>query len=60
VLSRPEERIEGSLPEHRRILSAIAAGDAEEAREAMADHLVTVKRHLDEYVADRRSHEARA
>jgi GntR family transcriptional repressor for pyruvate dehydrogenase complex len=58
VLSRPEERIEGSLPEHRRILSAIAAGDAEAAQEAMADHLATVKRHLDEYAADRHSREA--
>lgn len=54
ALARPEERIEGSLPEHARILSAIAEGDAEKAREAMTGHLSTVQRHLAEYVADLR------
>ena len=38
-LARPEHRLERSLPEHRRILAAIAAGDAAGAREAMRDHL---------------------
>jgi DNA-binding FadR family transcriptional regulator len=52
ALSRPEERIEGSLPEHARILSAIAEGDAAKARAAMTEHLSTVERHLAEYAAN--------
>jgi GntR family transcriptional repressor for pyruvate dehydrogenase complex len=48
-LARPEHRIERSLPEHRRILAAIAARDPEAAREAMRDHLLTVERYLREY-----------
>jgi GntR family transcriptional repressor for pyruvate dehydrogenase complex len=51
-LARPELRLERSLPEHRRILAAIADGDAEAAREAMRDHLLTVERYLSEYAAD--------
>jgi DNA-binding FadR family transcriptional regulator len=58
VLSRPEERIEGSLPEHQRILSAIAAGDVEDAQAAMAEHLATVERHLEEYVEEQRRRES--
>jgi DNA-binding FadR family transcriptional regulator len=60
VLSRPEERIEGSLPEHQRILSAIAAGDVDGARAAMAEHLATVERHLAEYIEDRRGRDVLA
>jgi DNA-binding FadR family transcriptional regulator len=51
-LARPELRLERSLPEHQRILRAIAAGDAPEARGAMADHLSTVERYLREYEAE--------
>lgn len=48
-LARPEHRIERSLPEHRRILTAIAARDPDAARDAMRDHLLTVERYLREY-----------
>lgn len=48
-LARPERRIERSIPEHRRILSAIAARDPEGARAAMRDHLATVEMYLHEY-----------
>jgi DNA-binding FadR family transcriptional regulator len=48
-LARPEHRIDRSLPEHRRILSAIAGADAAEARAAMRDHLATVESYLREY-----------
>jgi DNA-binding FadR family transcriptional regulator len=51
-LARPEQRLERSLPEHRRILAAIAARDPEEARAAMRDHLLTVERYLREYADD--------
>jgi DNA-binding FadR family transcriptional regulator len=51
-LARPELRLERSLPEHRRILAAIADGDADAARAAMRDHLLTVERYLSEYAAD--------
>jgi DNA-binding FadR family transcriptional regulator len=47
-LARPEHRTERSLPEHRRILAAIASGDAEGARQAMRDHLRTVEGYLRE------------
>src|SRR5918995_1159472 len=50
-LARPDLRLERSLPEHRRILAAIADGDAEAARDAMRDHLLTVERYLSEYAA---------
>jgi DNA-binding FadR family transcriptional regulator len=50
-LARPEHRLERSLPEHRRILAAIADGDADAARAAMRDHLLTVERYLSEYAA---------
>src|ERR671914_736914 len=42
-LARPEHRFERGLPEHERILRAIQAGDPEEARSAMRDHLVTIE-----------------
>jgi DNA-binding FadR family transcriptional regulator len=48
-LARPEHRLERSLPEHRRILAAIAARDPEAARAAMREHLLTVERYLREY-----------
>ena len=48
-LARPGQRLERSIPEHERILAAVAGGDAEGAREAMADHLRTVESYLDEY-----------
>jgi DNA-binding FadR family transcriptional regulator len=51
-LARPDQRLERSLPEHRRILAAIAARDPEEARAAMRDHLLTVERYLREYAED--------
>ena len=51
-LARPEQRVARGLPEHRRILSAIAAGDPEEARAAMRDHLLTVERYLQEYARE--------
>jgi DNA-binding FadR family transcriptional regulator len=51
-LARPDQRLERSLPEHRRILAAIAARDPDEARAAMRDHLLTVERYLREYAED--------
>jgi GntR family transcriptional repressor for pyruvate dehydrogenase complex len=48
-LARPEHRIARSIPEHRRILAAIAARDPEAARAAMRDHLDTVETYLREY-----------
>jgi GntR family transcriptional repressor for pyruvate dehydrogenase complex len=50
-LARPELRLERSLPEHRRILAAIADGDPRAARAAMRDHLRTVEEYLSEYAA---------
>jgi len=49
ALARPDMRFERGLPEHERILAAVRAGDAEQAREAMRAHLLTVERHLREY-----------
>jgi GntR family transcriptional repressor for pyruvate dehydrogenase complex len=43
--------MERGLPEHRRILTAIAERDPEAARAAMRDHLVTVERYLREFSA---------
>jgi DNA-binding FadR family transcriptional regulator len=48
-LARPQFRLARSLPEHKRILAAIAEGDADEARAAMRDHLLTVEEYLNEY-----------
>jgi DNA-binding FadR family transcriptional regulator len=53
TLARPEDRFERGLPEHERILEAIAAHDAGAAREAMCDHLLTVEGYLREYAAGR-------
>lgn len=49
-LARPEYRLERGLPEHRRILAAIASRDPGEARAAMCAHLDTVEGYLREYV----------
>ena len=51
-LARPEHRLERGLPEHRRILAAIASRDAAEARTAMHDHLTTVEGYLREYAEE--------
>jgi GntR family transcriptional repressor for pyruvate dehydrogenase complex len=48
-LARPHQRLARSIPEHERILSAIAGGDEQGARAAMAEHLRTVETYLDEY-----------
>ena len=48
-LARPEHRLERGLPEHRRILAAIASRDPAEARAAMRAHLDTVEVYLREY-----------
>jgi DNA-binding FadR family transcriptional regulator len=47
-LARPARRLERSVAEHRRIVSAIAGRDADEARAAMRDHLATLERQLRE------------
>jgi DNA-binding FadR family transcriptional regulator len=53
-LARPDLRIERSLPEHRKILSAVAARRPDESRAAMRAHLDTVEGYLREYAeADR-------
>jgi GntR family transcriptional repressor for pyruvate dehydrogenase complex len=54
-LARPEHRLERSIPEHRRILTAIAGGDPVAARDAMRAHLATVEAYLEEYVAETES-----
>lgn len=41
--ARPEIRLERGLPEHERILKAIADRDADGARRAMGDHLASVE-----------------
>jgi DNA-binding FadR family transcriptional regulator len=51
ALARPQDRFERGLPEHERILDAIAEHDAGGAREAMRDHLLTVEGYLREYAA---------
>jgi DNA-binding FadR family transcriptional regulator len=48
-LAHPEARLERALPEHKRILSAIASRDPAAARAAMADHIATAERYLREY-----------
>ena len=47
-LARPQYRVKRALPEHRRILDAVASGDAAEARAAMNDHLDTIASYLRE------------
>lgn len=48
-LARPAHRLERSIPEHQRILTAIADGDVDEAREAMRAHLLAVEQYFNEY-----------
>jgi GntR family transcriptional repressor for pyruvate dehydrogenase complex len=52
-LARPQYRTQRALPEHERILAAVAAGDAAEARAAMEAHLTTVAKYLREYAKER-------
>jgi GntR family transcriptional repressor for pyruvate dehydrogenase complex len=59
-LARPQYRQERALPEHRRILAAVAANDPSEARQAMSDHLDTIASYLDEHRGRRRSRRRRA
>jgi DNA-binding FadR family transcriptional regulator len=47
ALARPHYR-EGALLEHRRILDAVASGDAAGAQRAMSDHLDTIASYLDQ------------
>ncbi len=53
-LARPEYRVQRALPEHERIYLAVAAGDADAARSAMRDHLLTIEGYLREHVDDLR------
>lgn len=48
-LARPRYRQERALPEHKRILDAVVAGDAAAASQAMNDHLDTIAGYLGEY-----------
>ena len=48
LLARPERRDDCGLPEHQRILAAVAQGDPEAARGAMVAHLDTVEAYLRE------------
>jgi DNA-binding FadR family transcriptional regulator len=54
-LARPQYRQERALPEHRRILDAVKAGDPAGARSAMSDHLDTIAGYLREHSRARRS-----
>ena len=54
-LARPDYREEIALPEHRRILAAVTAGDPSEARKAMSDHLDTIAGYLGEHRRSGRS-----
>lgn len=47
-LARPEYRLQRALPEHRRILEAVRAGDVVAARQAMSDHLDTIASYLND------------
>jgi DNA-binding FadR family transcriptional regulator len=58
-LARPQYRQERALPEHRRILAAVAEGDSAQARQAMSDHLDTIAGYLDEHRGRRRSRRRR-
>jgi DNA-binding FadR family transcriptional regulator len=52
-LARPQYREERAMPEHRRILAAVEAGDPDEARKAMREHLATIAGYLREYTRER-------
>jgi DNA-binding FadR family transcriptional regulator len=58
-LARPDYREDIALPEHRRILEAVAAGDGPGARQAMSDHLDTIAGYLDEHRGQRRPRKRR-
>lgn len=49
ILARPEGRHDVILAEHERIFRAVEAGDEDEARSAMTDHLAAVERYLTAY-----------
>lgn len=53
ILARPAGRHDVILSEHERILRAVEAGDPDEARSAMADHLTAVEEYLARYEAGR-------
>ena len=48
-LARPRYRQERALPEHKRILDSVVAGDADAASRAMNEHLDTIAGYLREY-----------
>lgn len=54
-LARPQYREQRALPEHRRILAAVASGDADDAQRAMSDHLDTIAGYLAEHVGRSRA-----
>jgi DNA-binding FadR family transcriptional regulator len=59
ALARPQDRFERGLPEHERILEAIAKRDPGAARTAMRDHLLTVEGYLNEYAKRRQGRGSR-
>jgi DNA-binding FadR family transcriptional regulator len=48
-LARPALRVSRTLPEHERILRAVASGDPDAAARAMEEHLASVAGYLREY-----------
>jgi GntR family transcriptional repressor for pyruvate dehydrogenase complex len=48
-LARPQYRQEKALPEHNRILTAVASHDPAQARQAMSEHLSTIAGYLGGY-----------
>lgn len=48
-LARPQYRQERALPEHHRILAAVASHDPDQARQAMSEHLSTIAAYLGGY-----------
>jgi DNA-binding FadR family transcriptional regulator len=58
-LARPQYREERALPEHRRLLAAVASGDPAEARQAMSDHLATIAGYLEEHRGTSRTNRRR-
>jgi DNA-binding FadR family transcriptional regulator len=48
-LARPQYREERALPEHHRILTAVASHDPDQARQAMSEHLSTIAAYLGGY-----------
>ncbi len=58
ALARPDLRVKRNLPEHKRILDAIASRDVAKARSAMQAHLLTVESYLREYAGRGDGHSA--